>query len=98
MAKYVIRRLMSMFVVLFVISVLTFALMHAIPGGPWSREKPLPAQTVALLNERYNLDASVVEQYLSYMGNIIVPRITENDVVRSATEDYLINIYIPVVD
>ena len=98
MTKYVIRRLLTMFLVLFVISVLTFALMHAIPGGPWDREKALPAQTVKLLNERYNLDAPIVQQYLEYIGGILLPRITANQVTYSADEDYLINIYLPVVD
>ncbi len=98
MTKYIVRRIFQMFLALFVISVLTFILMRAIPGGPWSREKKLPERTVALLNERYNLDAPIVEQYLSYMANISLPRLTDNELRRSTTEDYLVNIYIPGVD
>ena len=29
--------------VLFTVSIITFFLMHAVPGGPWDREKRLPA-------------------------------------------------------
>jgi ABC-type dipeptide/oligopeptide/nickel transport system permease component len=37
----------------------------------------------------------VTQQYLEYMGNILIPRINESGQRRSATEDYLINIELP---
>ena len=36
--------------VLFVVSVITFLLMHSVPGGPWAREKALPAAVVARID------------------------------------------------
>jgi len=84
-----------MFAVLFVVSLITFLLMHAIPGGPFSREKPLPEATIALLNEKYNLDAPIHIQYLDYVGDIIIPRVTYGRIPPSASEDYLINISLP---
>jgi ABC-type dipeptide/oligopeptide/nickel transport system permease component len=95
MAKFILRRLLGTGAVLFLVSVITFLLMHAIPGGPFSREKPLPEATIALLNAKYNLDAPIHEQYLDYVGDIIIPRVTYGRIPPSATEDYLINISLP---
>lgn len=57
-----------MLVVLFVISVVTFALSHAVPGGPFDREHALPAEIVANLNRHYGLDQPLWKQYTDYMG------------------------------
>jgi ABC-type dipeptide/oligopeptide/nickel transport systems, permease components len=37
MTNYILRRLLYMLVVLFVVSGITFILMHAVPGGPFDR-------------------------------------------------------------
>jgi oligopeptide transport system permease protein len=65
---YIVRRVLWIIPVLFFVSVITFVLMHAVPGGPWSREKPLPEATVNLLNDKYGLDEPVVIQYLNWVG------------------------------
>lgn len=98
MTRYLIRRLLSMALVLFIVSVVTFGFMHAIPGGPFDAEKKLPERTVAQLNEKYRLDQPIVNQYLLYMGDILIPRVTENALPRGSTENYLFNIYIPGLD
>lgn len=59
MIAYVIRRLLWMIPVLFFIAVVTFALMHAVPGGPWDREKQLPPQAMANIEAKYGLDKPV---------------------------------------
>jgi oligopeptide transport system permease protein len=56
---YTIRRLVGIIPVLFFIAVVTFALMHAVPGGPWDREKPLPPQALARVEAKYGLDKPV---------------------------------------
>ena len=68
MLTYIVRRVLWIIPVLFFVSVITFALMHAVPGGPWAREKALPAATVALLNDKYGLDEPIVVQYLNWIG------------------------------
>jgi ABC-type dipeptide/oligopeptide/nickel transport system permease component len=95
MAQYFARRTLSMLMVLFIVSVVTFFIMHAIPGGPFDREKALPAQTIAQLNAKYRLDEPVVMQYYYYITDIIVPRITPARLPRNVQEDYLINITLP---
>jgi oligopeptide transport system permease protein len=60
-----------MFVTLFLIVTITFFLMRAIPGGPFTREKPLPAEIVERLEAKYNLDAPLMEQYFDYLKGLI---------------------------
>jgi len=61
--RYVTRRLLWIIPVLFAVSVITFLLMHAVPGGPWAREKALPDAVEARLNAQYGLDQPLYEQY-----------------------------------
>ena len=63
MIRYVTRRLLWIIPVLFAVSVITFLLMHAVPGGPWAREKALPDAVEARLNAQYGLDQPLYEQY-----------------------------------
>jgi oligopeptide transport system permease protein len=55
----------------FVISVITFFAMNAIPGGPFNKEKAANAATIAVLEARYNLDKPLTEQYMLYMRNFL---------------------------
>jgi len=71
MTRFIIRRLLWMIPVLFFISVITFSLAHAVPGGPFTREKPLPADVIANLEKYYGLDKPVWRQYVDYMGAIL---------------------------
>jgi oligopeptide transport system permease protein len=68
---FIIRRVLWLIPVLFVVSLITFAFMHAVPGGPWSYEKPLNAGTVRRLNEIYHLNDPVWQQYLTWLWGVI---------------------------
>lgn len=92
MARYIARRLLWLLVVVFFVSLITFGFARAVPGGPFSAEKKLPAAVLAQLEKKYNLDAPLWQQYLSYMGDILIPRITGEAVEGSLRSDYLINI------
>jgi oligopeptide transport system permease protein len=71
MSRYIVRRLLWIIPVLFAVSVLTFLLMHAVPGGPWAREKALPQATVDMLNAKYGLDQPIYIQYITWAGNLV---------------------------
>ncbi|NMA37422.1 MAG: ABC transporter permease, partial [Papillibacter sp.] len=71
MGRYVIKRVLLAVVTVFIICAITFFAMHAIPGGPFNKEKALSPATIAALNERFNLDKPVVVQFFLYMKNII---------------------------
>ena len=70
MTKYIIKRVILMICTLLLISLLTFILMHAVPGGPFTSERKLPEAVEAALNAKYNLDDPLPVQYLDYMVDL----------------------------
>jgi ABC-type dipeptide/oligopeptide/nickel transport system permease component len=72
MLRYVIRRLLWLIPVLFFISVITFSLAHAVPGGPFQREHALPPEVVANLTRYYGLDQPVWKQYVKYISDVVL--------------------------
>ena len=71
MTRYVFRRLGGAIIILWVIITVTFALMHAIPGGPFTTEKKLPPQVKASIEAKSHLDDPVWKQYGDYLGGVI---------------------------
>jgi oligopeptide transport system permease protein len=71
MTKYVIRRVLSLIPTLFIIATLSFFLMRAAPGGPFAREKNLPAQVLQNMLKKYHMDEPLFTQYLRYMGDLL---------------------------
>jgi oligopeptide transport system permease protein len=57
--------------VLFVVSVITFTLMHLAPGGPWDSEKAVRGAQLAALNAKYGLDDPLPIQYVSWVGQML---------------------------
>ena len=94
MARFIIRRLMWMVLVLFVVSLITFLLMHAVPGGPFDSEKALPPEILENLQARYNLDDPLLKQYANYLTDVVVPRVTTEEPKISVLDSYLINVKI----
>ena len=71
MVKYVIKRVLLAILTVLIICAITFFTMHAIPGGPFNREKALSESTIKALNERYGLDKPLVEQFFLYMKGLL---------------------------
>ncbi|MFQ5872309.1 MAG: ABC transporter permease [Dehalococcoidia bacterium] len=97
MARYALRRLLAAIPVLFAVSLVTFVLMHAIPGGPFDREKALPPPIIANLNRKFHLDDPLWKQYVDYVGGIVLhfdfgPSYTS----RSRTVNDVIRTHLPV--
>jgi len=67
---YVVKRVMEMVPVLLVVVAATFFLSHAVPGGPFDRERPVPAEVKARLEAYYGLDRPLHEQLGSYVANL----------------------------
>ncbi len=69
MLRYVSTRLLGLAGVLLVVSIVTFLLMHAIPGGPFDEgQMPLSIEAREAIAKKYHLDRPLHEQYLSYMA------------------------------
>ena len=71
MGRYIAKRIMLAILTIFIICAITFFLMHAIPGGPFSSEKALSEATIKALNERYNLDKPLLTQFFLYLKELL---------------------------
>jgi ABC-type dipeptide/oligopeptide/nickel transport system permease component len=91
MARYIVNRLLWMCLVLLLISMITFAMMHSVPGGPFTREKSLPEEIIANLEQKYHLDEPLWKQYLRYVYDILIPRIS-NKPTTSMLDETLIDV------
>ncbi|SEM29673.1 oligopeptide transport system permease protein [Paenisporosarcina quisquiliarum] len=70
MAKYIIRRVIYMFITFFLIATATFFLMKALPGSPISSASKLNSTQLALVEAKYGLDQPIPVQYAKYMLNL----------------------------
>lgn len=70
MGRFIAKRVISMFVTLLLVITFTFFLMHAIPGGPFTREKTLPPAVVRALEAKYRLDQPLWIQYIDYLDGV----------------------------
>ena len=72
MQRYILRRVLWIVPVLFFVALVTFSLMHLVPGGPWDRDtRTLPPATVENLKRRYGLDKPLVEQFGTFLMNAV---------------------------
>ena len=71
MTRYIIKRVLLAIFTIFIICAITFFTMHAVPGGPFNREKALSEATINALNERYNLDKPLMVQFGLWMKGML---------------------------
>lgn len=71
MTRFLVRRILSMLLVVWIIVTITFFLMHAIPGGPFARDKKLPEEVMKVIEARYQLDQPLWKQYVTYLSNLV---------------------------
>ena len=71
MLNYLGKRLLNSIIVLWIVMTVTFLLMHAIPGGPFTAEKNLPPAVQANIEARYKLNDPLTTQYMDYVENIL---------------------------
>lgn len=70
MARYFLKKLTSFFITIFCVITLTFILMKAIPGDPFTDEQALPEEIHQSLLSYYGLNDSLPEQYGRYLLSI----------------------------
>lgn len=71
MGRFLANRIISMLITLFLVITITFFLMHAIPGGPFTREKSLPPKVIEALEAKYKLDQPLWKQYVDYLKGVV---------------------------
>ena len=96
MFYFAVKRLLWAVPTLLLIITIAFFLMRIAPGGPFSKERPLPPEILANLNKVYHLDESLPEQYLRYLGNILQGDFGPSFKYKDFTVNELIGLGFPV--
>ncbi|MBE6764599.1 MAG: ABC transporter permease [Ruminococcaceae bacterium] len=68
---YILKRLLLALLTVWVVITLTFFVMHAVPGGPFTSEKAITPAAQAQLEAKYGLDKPLFVQYLTYLKDIV---------------------------
>ena len=70
MLKYMFKRLVNAFIVLFIIATATWFLMQLLPGSPIQNTEKLSDEAEAQIEEQYGLDKPLPVQYALYMTGL----------------------------
>ena len=70
MFSFIIRRQAVAVPTLLALITVSFVLMHAAPGGPFTNERNVPEAVMENIEAKYNLDKPLWQQYLIYVGNV----------------------------
>ncbi len=68
--KFILSRAVTGIFVVFAVATITFFLLRTLPGGPFDEEKKLPPQIQKNIEDKYNLNAPLLKQYLIYVGRL----------------------------
>ena len=71
MLRYALRRVAGAIPTLFIIVTISFFMIRLAPGGPFDRERSVPAEIEAQLRQAYHLDEPLVMQYGRYLGRLL---------------------------
>ena len=73
MTTYIIRRVLWLIPVIFVVSVITFLLMHAAPGTPFqpTSDRILPASVIDAIEDQFGLNEPLHIQYVNWITNAV---------------------------
>ena len=77
MLKYLVKRILSAILAVFILITATFFLMHMVPGSPFLSERMTP-QVKANLEKKYGLDKPLISQF-----GIYLERLSEGDMGTS---------------
>ena len=96
MPKYIIKRVLIGFVTLCVLASVTFFLMKATPGSPFSLAKYKTPEALAAAEAKYNLDKPLVEQYVIYLKGVAQGNLGESMINTGRSVSYYIKTGFPV--
>lgn len=68
---YIVKRIGLAILTVWVVITVTFFVMRAVPGGPFMGEKAVSEAAQAALEAKYGLDKPVMEQYFTYLKDIV---------------------------
>ncbi len=66
------KRILAAIPVLIIVASLTFFFVRLAPGGPFDSDRAVSEEVLINLQEAYNLNAPISEQYFDYMGGVLI--------------------------
>lgn len=96
MTHYIWRKFLSMLLTLFVIVTVTFFLMKAIPGDPFTQERAIPQEILKALYDHYGLNDPWYTQYFRYLKNVILWDLGPSFKYKAMTVNEIISSGFPV--
>jgi peptide/nickel transport system permease protein len=92
MAKYALRRVFQAVPILFILSILLFAMVRAAPGGPLStayRNPNVTREQIEILKKQLGLDRPLPVQYVSWLGDMLRGDMGESIKFRRPVSDMI---------
>ena len=71
MTFYILKRILLAILTVWIVITVTFFVMHSVPGGPFVGEKAISKEAQAALEAKYGLDKPLMEQYVTYLKDIV---------------------------
>ena len=68
---YILKRILLAILTVWIVVTITFFVSRAVPGGPFASEKAITPETKAALEAKYGLDKPLMEQYTTYLSDIV---------------------------
>ena len=68
---YIIKRVALAVLTVWIVITITFFVSRAVPGGPFASEKAITPAAKAALEAKYGLDKPLLEQYFTYLKDIV---------------------------
>lgn len=95
MLRYASRRVLSAIPIALIAVTICFFVLRMAPGGPFDRDRALPPLVLQNLRAHYNLDKSLIEQYVIYIWRLLHGDLGPSMVVEGFDVQQLIAIGFP---
>lgn len=66
MTRFLCKRLLWFLITVWAVQTISFFLVHAAPGGPYTQERKMPPHVEAAFKAKYNLDDPLIKQYFDH--------------------------------
>lgn len=96
MLKIAVFRFFQAIPTLLILITLSFFLMHAAPGSPFTQEKNYPPEVIANINAKYGLNDPIFVQFLNYLKGLVHGNFGPSFIYKDLSVDQLITQSFPV--
>ncbi len=94
--RYLMKKGAILLASLFIVTSMTFFLMHAIPGDPFVQDKAIPEEILKALQKHYGLDQPIIVQFGKYLKGIVTGDLGPSFKYQGRTVNQIISEGFPV--